>query len=115
MCSFRSSIGMPELARDLRHLMVLQQPQVVGDDLLGGRAVEAEVADLQQQAFLQIAGGHADRIEALDQREGPLHVGGVPRAHGGDLVERGHQVPVVIEVAEDCAADLAEQIVIGLQ
>ena len=46
-----------ELAGDLRDLMVLQQPEVVGDDLVGGRPLEAEVAELQQQALLQIARG----------------------------------------------------------
>src|SRR5215211_3139350 len=71
----------PELARDFRHLMVLQQPQVVANDFFGRRAFEAEVADLQQQALLEVARGHADRVEALDQREGPLHIRGLPRAH----------------------------------
>ena len=79
MCSFRSSIVMPELARDLRHLVVLQQAQVLGDDLLGRRAFEAEVAELQQQAFLQIARRDADRIEALDHAQRALDVGDRPR------------------------------------
>ena len=80
MCSFRSSIGDAQLARDLRHLVVLQQPQVLGDDLLGRRALEAEVAELQQQAFLQVARRDADRIEALHERQRPLDVLG--RVHG---------------------------------
>ena len=40
MCSLRSSIGIPSLPRDLRHLVVLQQAQVLGDDALGRRALE---------------------------------------------------------------------------
>ena len=55
MCCLRSSMVTPELARELRHLVVLQQPQVLGDDLLGRRAFEAEMAQLQQQALLQVA------------------------------------------------------------
>ena len=51
----------PELARDLGDLVVLQQPQVLGDDLLGRRALEAEVAELQPEALLQVARGDADR------------------------------------------------------
>ncbi len=57
---------MPELAGDLRDLVVLQQAQVLGDDPLGRRALEAEVAQLQQQALLQVARGDADRVERLD-------------------------------------------------
>ena len=57
----------PQLAGDFRHLVVLQQPQVIGDDLLGRRAFEPEVPQLQQQALLQVARRDADRIEALDQ------------------------------------------------
>ena len=39
-----------------------------------GVPLEAEVAQLQQQALLQVARGDAGRIEALDQRERPLDV-----------------------------------------
>ena len=46
-----------ELARDLGDLVVLQQPQVLGDDLLGDRPLQGEVPDLQPQALLQIARG----------------------------------------------------------
>ena len=106
MCSFRSSIGMPELAGDLRHLVVLQQPQVLGDDLLGRRAFEPEVADLQPQAFLQVARGDADRVEGLHVLQRLLDVRDRPLAHRRDLFDRGHQVAVVVEVADDGAADL---------
>ena len=65
----------PELAGDLRHLMVLQQPQVFGDDLLRRRAFEPEVAQLQQQALLQIARRDAGRVEALNQLQRALDFG----------------------------------------
>ena len=106
-CSLRSSIGHPELARDLRDLVVLQQPQVLGDDLLGRRALEPEVPDLQPQALLQVARGDADRIERLHVLQRPLDVGDRPLAHRRDLLDRGHEVAVVVEVADDRAADLA--------
>ena len=41
-------------------------------DLLGRRALEAEMAELEQQALLQIARRHADRIEALHVPQRPL-------------------------------------------
>ena len=108
MCSLRSSIVMPELARDLRHLVVLQQPQVLGDDLLGRRALEAEVPELQQQALLQVARGDADRIElwtCCSARSTSLDR---PRPHRRELVDRRDQVAVVVEVADDGGADLAQ-------
>ena len=114
MCCLRSSIDMPELARQLRHLMVLQEPHVLGDDPLGRRAGHAEVAQLQQQAFLQVARGDADRIEALDQRQRPLDLLGRPRPHRRELLDGRHQVAVVVEVADDGLADLAHQRVVGL-
>ena len=45
--------------------MILQRAQVLGDDAFGGRALEPEMPELQQQALLQIACGDPDRIEAL--------------------------------------------------
>ena len=71
MCSLRSSIVTPSLRGDFGNLVVLQQPQVLGDDLLGRRALEPDVPQLQQQAFLQIARRDADRIEALHQLAAP--------------------------------------------
>ena len=104
----------PELAGDLRHLMVLQQAQVIGDDLLGRRAVEPEVPQLQQQALLQIARGDAGRIEALHQLQRALDFAHRPRPHRRQLVERRHQIPVVVEVADDRRADVAQHRVVGL-
>ena len=114
MCCFSSSIDRPELARELRHLVVLQQPQVLGDDLLGRRALEAEVPQLQQQALLQVARGDADRVEPLHERERPLDVRDRPAAHRRDLVHRRDQVAVVVEVADDGRADLAHHVVVAL-
>ena len=114
MCCFSSSTEQAQLARQLGHLVVLQQPQVLGDDLLGRRALEAEVPQLQPEALLQVARGHADRVEALHQRQRALDVRHAPGAHRRDLVHRGDQVPVVVEVADDGRADLAQRVVVGL-
>ena len=114
MCCFSSSIGRPELARDLRNLVVLQQAQVLGDDLLGRRALEAEVPELQPEALLQVARRDADRVEALHERSARSTSGDRPVAHRRDLVDRRHQVPVVVEVADDGRADLAHDVVVGL-
>ena len=115
MCSLQILDAHPQLARDLRDLMVLQQPQVLGDDLLGRRAFEPEVADLQPQAFLQVARGDADRIERLHVLQRPLDVGDRPLPHRGDLFDRRDEIAVVVEVADDRAADLFEPVVVGLQ
>jgi hypothetical protein len=40
----------------------------------------------------------------------------LPRAHRGDLVDRRHQIPVVVQIADDGLADLAARlVVVGLQ
>ena len=101
---------------DLRDLVALQQAQMLGDDLLGRRALEADVPELQQQAFLQIARGDADRIEALDDLQRALDLLDRPRPHRGDLVERRDEHAVIVEVADDRGADLAQSsFVVGQQ
>ena len=108
MCCFSSSIVMPELAGDLGDLMVLQQPQVLGDDLLGRRAVEPEMPQLQQQALLQVARGDADRVEASAPCCSARSTSATGHgAHRRELVDRRHQIAVVVEVADDRLADLA--------
>jgi len=106
--------GHPHLAGDFGDLMVLQQAQVFGDDLVRGRALEPEVPQLQQQALLQVASGDTNRVEALHQAQRTLDVRRRPRPHRGDFLERRDQHPVVIEVADDRRADLACQRVVGL-
>ena len=115
MCCFSSSIVHAELLGELRDLMVLQQPQMLGDDPLGGRALEAEVPKLQRQALLQVAGADADRDRsACSSLQRALDLLDRPRAHAGDLVHRRHEIAVVVEVADDGLADLAHQLVVGL-
>ena len=104
----------PELPRQLRHLMILQEAHVLGDDLLGRRPAHAQMPQLQQEALLEVARRDADRIEALDQLERPLDVFQRPRPHCRQLFHRRHELPVVVEVADDRLADLAHHGVVGL-
>ena len=79
-----------------------------------GVPFEAEVPELQQQALLQVARGDAGRVEPLDQPQRPLDLGDRPGPHGRQLVERRHQIPVVVQIADDGRADLPHQRVVGL-
>ena len=71
--------------------------------------------DLKPQAFLQVARAHADRIERLDVLQPLLDFDDRPLTHRRDLFDRRDEVAVVIEVADDCAADLLQLFVAGLQ
>ena len=115
MCSRSSSMRQAHLARQLGDLVVLQQPQVLGDDALGRRALEAELAQLQREALLQVAGGDAGRVEALHQPQPLFDPVDVPGAHLGDFAHRGDQIAVVVEVADDRRADGAVVVVVGLE
>ena len=79
-----------------------------------GVPFEPEVPDLQPEAFLEIARGDADRIEGLHVLQRLLDLRDRPLAHRRDLLDRGHQVAVVIQVADDGAADLLDRLVFGL-
>ena len=72
------------------------------------------MAKLEEETFLQISRGDANRIETLDQLQRSLHLLDGPRAHGCQLLDGRHQLPVVVEVADDRLTDLAYHRVIGL-
>jgi hypothetical protein len=78
--------------------MVLEQPEVLGHDFFGRRALEAQVAKLKEQTLLQVARGDARGIEALEQPQRAVDVGHRPRPHRRQLLERGDQIPVVVEI-----------------
>ena len=94
--------------------MVLQQPQVLSDDLLGWRALEAEMPNLQPETLLKIAGGDANRIERLHVLERTFDIGDGPLAHGGNLLDGGDEISIVVEVSNDRGSDLLELFVVGL-
>ena len=99
----------PELPGQLRHLVVVQQPEMLGHDLLRRRALEVQVLDLQRQAFLQVARGDADRVETLDQAQPFFDLFDRPRPHRRDFVDRRDEIAVVIEVADDRVTNFADR------
>ena len=70
------------------------------------------MAELKRQALLQIARAHADRIEALQKAQRALDFLDRPRPHPGQFVDRGDEIAVVIEIADDGFADLSHQLVV---
>ena len=52
-----------------------------------GVPLEAQVAELQRQAFLEIPRGHADRVEPLDERQHALDLRFRPASHRGNLLD----------------------------
>ena len=107
MCSFRSSIVIPSLRAISGTWWFCSSRRCSVTIFSVGVPFEPEVADLQPQALLQIARGDADRIERLHVLQRPLDVGDRPLPHRRDLFDRRHEVAVVVEVADDGAADLA--------
>ena len=57
------------------------------------------------EALLQTPGRHPRRVEALDQRQDFFHPGRLDAQLCGDLLRRGPQVAVQIQVADDQGAD----------
>ena len=80
---------------------------MIADDDVGGRVDVAEMPELQREALLQVARGDADRVEVLEDEQDRLDLRLRPAAHLGELVDRRHQVTVVVQVADDGLADLA--------
>ena len=79
---------------------------MVADDRLYQGILHLQEIELQQQAFAQVAGGHADRIERLHRANGLLHFSRLVAAGGHDLFVRGPQIAVLVDVADDELADL---------
>ena len=79
-----------------------------------GGTGQTQVSDLKKQALLEIARRDANRVKLLDLAECPLDVVDRPVAHRDDVVDRRHEVAVVVEIADDGRADLADPLVVGL-
>src|SRR6185503_5369207 len=99
-----------ELAGDLGNLVVLEQAKVLGDDLLGWLTLQAEVTNLEPEALLEVARGDADRIEGLDVLERLFDIGDRPPSHRGNFLDRGDEVAVVVQVADDGPADFLDRL-----
>ena len=100
--------GEAHLAADLRVLVALQLLHEVADHAVGGRALEAEVPELQAQALLEVAARHPGGIEGLHDGERLLHLRRREGAHARDLVEAGAEQAVLVEVVDDGVADLEQ-------
>ena len=58
------------------------------------------------QAFFQVPGGHPRRVEALDNLQDLLHPGRVDPHLRGDLLHRGPEITVFVQVADDHHPDI---------
>ena len=92
----------------------LEEPEMLGDDLLCRRAFQPEVANLEPQALLQVARRDANRVERLQMLQRTLDLRHGPVPHRRDLFDRRHEVAIVIEIADNRGADLPKRSVIGL-
>ena len=82
-----------------------------GNDLLRQGILRIERAQLDQQALAQVARAHAQRIELLHHGQRLFHVFHGVVAVLGDLLERGGQIAVFIEVADDHFGDFAHRFI----
>ncbi len=98
-----------------RNSGVLQEMQMVPNQRLDRRPLEAERLELQQQALARIACGHAGWIEGLDVSQGAFDRSNVPRAQGRDFVYGRDQIPILVDIADDRRPDFPCLIVSRLQ
>jgi len=90
---------------ELFKTFVLEILKMVADDLDGGLIVRLLLEQLDQQAFPQVAGADADRIETLDDSEDALNGGDVDLQALGDRLDGGAQVADGIDVPDDVLPD----------
>ena len=77
---------------------------MVLDDAQDQRVADLEDPDLDQQALAEVPRRDARRVELLDLRQGATDQLLFEPGLAGHVLDRGLQVPVVVEVAEDPAA-----------
>ncbi len=70
------------------------------------RDVDLQKVELEHEALAQVTRADADGVERLHGLDGPLHVFPLVRSGGHDLLGRGPEVAVFVDVADDEAADL---------
>ncbi len=90
-----------ELAGDLGVFVAGDEVEVVEDEVGGEVVAAAEAAQLEPEAFAEVAGGDADGVEFLHFGEDVLELGEVFAGTGGEVLDGGGQEAVVIEAAED--------------
>ena len=85
----------------------LHQLQVVGDDLPGHAAFAVAAFNLQQQALPHILRADAGGIERLHDPQRLLHFFHAVLAGIGDFFERGGEIAVLVQVADDVVGCVA--------
>ncbi len=96
-----------QLLGDFLDLPRLEQLQMIGNDLPGHAALAVAALDLQQQAFPHVLGADARRIERLHDPQAFLHFLHRMLAGFGDLFERGREIAVLVQVADDVVRRVA--------
>src|SRR5437870_5174777 len=81
--------------------MGFEQPEVRRYDLPRHSALAVDTLNLQQQAFFEAACAYARRIEGLHYVESFLDFLRPVFSGSGDFLQRGRNIAVLIEVADD--------------
>jgi hypothetical protein len=101
----------PHLPPDLRVLVALELLHVLAHHDVGGRALQAQIAELEAEAFAEVARRHPRGIEPLDEGQGLLDLFHRIGSEVRDLLDGGPQQPVRIQVLDDGVADLERELV----
>ncbi len=101
-----SSSSTPQSLRKRRDVALGEQIEMLDQRLHRG-IVAVELAELDRQAFAQIARADAGRIEFLQHRENRLDVGLRSAQPLGGLAEIGRQVAGLVDEVDQVLADHA--------
>ena len=74
---------------------------MVQNDLLHERAAEVQLPCLDQQAFPKVPRTRAQRFETLDKVKSALHVSGGKSGLLAQLVKRGPEIAIVVQITDD--------------
>ena len=88
-----------------RHEVALRQQIEVTDQRLHGGIETIELAELDGEAFGQIARAHAGRIEALQDREHGFRLGGRRAELVGDLRQIAGEIAGLVDQVDDVLPD----------
>src|SRR3989338_8013953 len=94
-----------EIPRQPVIALVLQLVQMGRDDARRQAVAEAEIFQLNQEAFPETARGNPDRIEKLNLLQPPFRLFGRGLRRLADLFQGNAEVAVLVEVADHIGAD----------
>ena len=86
-------------------ILDLQILQVARDDFFHEGPCTPQDPGLNEKALLEIVGGDPGGIELLDLLEHPFHKGRIHLFLNGNLLQRSHEIAVLVQVADDLLAD----------